>query len=520
MNAPNPAPASDAAPVVCASYLEALYPTVRANGAIAVAVSVDNALGDIPRRWQTESLDDHNCDSVPLIADKTMAGHLVECIKATYHERIARDARPRHIAFVLHNVSGLAWIDYACVLDKANTQTAAAAHVAASASTAHANVATATTSHCDAGQSAPSKIDVLRGAASDAKSGTDQGWDGAREMRLMKACADIIDNLASMSIVASFVRTPGTLDVTKLKGRVLTIRRVTSGRAQVASASAQIVARLMASIKAQNCDYDIVFYVDVKNDQLLCNMVPMPSGADVSASETEIPTNADGVAQALSGADTMPTAASTAAPSPDAPRDHQTPGEIVALYPHLSAAQAAKALLIESALGDVPHYWTEKAPDGRAFSAIEPEGVAEAALVERVRFISTTYANKTTRLALAFAENPQRLSIVVPRPSSSPKKQTIDDLLDLYPTLSAREAVRLGKVVEGLASVPTEWVAEDSGHTYDNNGVFADVDSMLTQVRASYAATRGTKHHVVLSLRRVPDGSNDLFYYFVVLPAA
>ncbi|AVK76250.1 hypothetical protein pneo_cds_643 [Pandoravirus neocaledonia] len=190
------------------------------------------------------------------------------------------------------------------------------------------------------------------------------------------------------------------------------------------------------------------------------------------------------------------------------------------MYPHLSAAQAAKALLIESALGDVPHYWTVKAPEGKTFSATESEGANEAALVECLRFIATNYGNKATRLALIMGDNPNRLTIVVPRPPSSPKKQTIDDLIDLYPTLTAREAIRLAKVVDGLASVPTEWVAEDSGHTYNNNGVFVDIDRMLTQVRASYAVTRGTKHHVVLSLRRVPDGSNDLFYYFVVFNAA
>lgn len=367
MNAPNPAPTSDAAPAVCASYLEALYPAVRTKGAIAVAVSVDAALGDIPRRWQAESLDDRGCYSVPLLADKVVVGHLIECIKATYREGIARDARPRHIAFALHNVSGLAWIDYACVLDQPNTQTAAVATVV----------------------EAPAE----------------------REEQTVKA----------------------------------------------------------------SC--------------------PAPVAAAGSHSL---------------GAVSTP------------PNKGQTPTEIVASHPHLSAAQAAKMLLIESALGDVPHYWTEKVPDGRAFSAIEPEGATEAALVERVRLISTTYANKTIRLALAFTENMQRLTIVVPRPPSSPKKQTIDDLLDLYPMLTAREAVCLASVVDGLALTPTEWVTENSGHTYDNNGVFVDAEKMLARVHVAYneVKVKNPNSHVVLSLRRIVDGSNVLFYYFIVLPVA
>ncbi|QBZ80669.1 hypothetical protein pclt_cds_71 [Pandoravirus celtis] len=58
MNTPNSTPASDAAPAVCTSYLEALYPTIRAKEAIAVAASIDAALGGIPvvgkpRVWTT-----------------------------------------------------------------------------------------------------------------------------------------------------------------------------------------------------------------------------------------------------------------------------------------------------------------------------------------------------------------------------------------------------------------------------------------------------------------------------------
>lgn len=370
MNAPNPS-ASDPAPVVCASHLEALYPTVRAKEAIAIAVSIDAALGDIPRRWQTESLDDRGCHSIPLLVDKVAVGHLIQCIKASYIEGVARDNRPRHIAFVLHTVSGLVWIDYACVLGEANTQPDTAA-----------TTTTATDSASASNKESPAKE------------------------------SHPVD-----------VATPA---------------------------------------------------------------------ADSTAAE----------------------AVST--PSPD---EQQTPAEIVGLYPHLTAAQAAKVLLIESALGDVPHYWAEKAPDGRRFSTTKPEGAIGAqALVKRVRFIATHYGNKATRLALIVGEDPSGLTIVVPRPPSSPKKQTIDDLLDLYPMLTVREAVRLVKVVSDLSWVPTEWVAEGSGHTYDNNGVFADVEKMFAHVRMAYLKAGPSKCHVVLSLHRVADGSNDLFYYFVVLP--
>ncbi|AJF98532.1 hypothetical protein TW95_gp1798 [Pandoravirus inopinatum] len=528
MNTPNSTPASDAAPVVCASYLEALYPAIRAKEAIAAAASIDAALGDIPRRWQTESVDDRGCESVPLLADKIAVDHFAHCIRAMYREGIARDPRPRHIVLALHSALGPAWIDYACLLDEASMQHAVTAHATdRSATCAGAPSATAAaTPHGATNGSTACNVDAQHGAidcvATGAESCVNQGSDAARETRLMLAGGDILDSLARVSIVASIARLPETFYVDKIQGHVVPIFGDTSDGAELVRIIAGIISRLVAATIADKRSYDIVIYADVKNDLLWCHLVPTSVGASVSTTITrvEMPTKSTGLdAKKSRCTSTTPTADSV--PSAVARQDRQSPAEIVALYPHLSAAQAAKALLMESALGDVPHYWTQKAADGMAFSAVEPEGATEAALVDRVRFISTTYA-KGCHVALTLSENAQSLTIVVPRPPSSPKRQTIDDLLDLYTTLTGREAILLNNVLYALALVPMEWVADASGHTFDNNGPFVRGSKMVDDVQAAYAKAKSETPdcHVVLSLHRVDNAFKDLVYSFIVLPTA
>ncbi|AVK76251.1 hypothetical protein pneo_cds_644 [Pandoravirus neocaledonia] len=238
MNAPNPAPASGAAPAVCASYLKSIYPSVDAMQAVAIAVSVS-------------------------------VEHLIKCIKATYREGIARDARPRRIAFTLHHASGLTWMDYACLLDQTSAQPAADAQVgdalAARADTAAAGVAPhgtnkQTTSH-------PAGVE---------NSCAGQEPDVARDKRLIRAAVGIVDYLASISIVASLARLPDALDINNPQGHLVPICPDASDSDDVERTDArQIVSQLLLCTMMQGRDHDIVIYVDVKRDQLWCHLVPV-----------------------------------------------------------------------------------------------------------------------------------------------------------------------------------------------------------------------------------------------------
>ncbi|QBZ80668.1 hypothetical protein pclt_cds_70 [Pandoravirus celtis] len=70
--------------------------------------------------------------------------------------------------------------------------------------------------------------------------------------------------------------------------------------------------------------------------------------------------------------------------------------------------------------------------------------------------------------------------------------------------------------------VPMEWVADASGHTFDNNGLFVRGSKMVDDVQAAYAKAKSETPdcHVVLSLHRVDNASKDLIYSFIVLPTA
>nr|UDO47917.1 hypothetical protein [Pandoravirus massiliensis] len=167
---------------------------------------------------------------------------------------------------------------------------------------------------------------------------------------------------------------------------------------------------------------------------------PAAAASASAIGETKAPVESKDSTQkecASAGKATAPTPASSM-PAPQEQKQ-QTPAEIVALYPHLAARHAAKVLLIEDAVSDIPHYWADTLADGKVFYAVEPEGANEMALVERVRFIASNHTTpKSGRLALMIDNNAKRLNIVVPRPASAPKRQSIDELLDLYPTLTAR----------------------------------------------------------------------------------
>ncbi|AJF98236.1 hypothetical protein TW95_gp1502 [Pandoravirus inopinatum] len=207
----------------------------------------------------------------------------------------------------------------------------------------------------------------------------------------------------------------------------------------------------------------------------------------------------------------------TATHSEAAASKGQTAIEILALYPKLSMVQAADVLSAEIALGDVPHRWVKEDDTDTDATFLCSHDLLMDGLDGKVR---ACLGRGWQRVVLSVLQKESDRTIVTisgPRPSSSPKTQTIDDLLDLYPTLSAREAICLSKVVEGLAGIPTEWVDQDSSHTYDNGRAFGDASKMIAHVRRAFAkSTDETRpRHVVLTLHRDTTG---LYCYFIILP--
>ncbi|BCU03545.1 hypothetical protein [Pandoravirus japonicus] len=209
--------------------------------------------------------------------------------------------------------------------------------------------------------------------------------------------------------------------------------------------------------------------------------------------------------------------------APKGTPESQTAAEILALYPKLSVAQATHVLFAETALAGVPHQWIKDDTDSDARYLCSHDlsldtdclpGKVRACLDRGWQRVALSVMQKQSDRTIA--------TISALRPPSSPKAQTIDDLLDLYPTLSAREAVCLAKVIEGLAGVPVEWVDQNAGHTYDEDGVFGDASKAVAHVREAFARRAGDTgpRHVVLTLHReAANASGPQHYYFIILPS-
>ncbi|AGO82297.1 hypothetical protein pdul_cds_307 [Pandoravirus dulcis] len=209
--------------------------------------------------------------------------------------------------------------------------------------------------------------------------------------------------------------------------------------------------------------------------------------------------------------------------TPEGTIESQTAVEILALYPKLSVAQATCVLLAETALDGVPHQWIKDDANVDArYLCSHDLSVGTDCLPRKVQACLDKGWQRVV-LSIRQTESDRTIATISAlRPPSSPKSQTIDDLLDLYPTLSAREAVCLTKVIEGLAGVPVEWVHQDSGHAYDDDGIFGDASKVVAHVREAFAQPAGDTgpRHVVLTLhRKAAAASGPHFYHFIILPS-
>lgn len=503
-------PKQPSTPSTATVEFRALYP--QANTRVLCAIDhIDALLDGLPRRWQTQRPD--RARTMYFWPGALFRLKLSRNASTWYHEEASKDDRPRRVVLALRDELPTCCIDYAVIVDDA----------ALGAETASAAV--------DAPQSAPSDAaDTYRDAKTPTQGSAnvvepcpvETGCDGGREMRLLKAAFEIATILSGMSINASFVTAPDVLDVVSTHGYVLPIYGNMSNRVVVACAIEHIRTHVEMAKTVHDCAHDVVIYIDAKGDRLFAHVVSaLPTIRAKREAETEpFGGSSKTIGQSLCG-DAPVAGSAPVKEKNEEPVGQQTLAEIVALYPKLTAAQASKLLSIEGAIGEVDHYWTDSPAKGRLFSVVEPEGASETALVERVRSISATYA-KGRRIALTLSDDSHALNVVVPWARSSPKEQTIDDLLDLYPMLTAREAIRLDNVVADLDLIPTVWVDKDSGHGYDNNGIFDSAAKLIDLVDAAYdhAKTKHADCHVVLTLRRLAGESRDLAYYFAVVPTA
>jgi hypothetical protein len=287
-------------------------------------------------------------------------------------------------------------------------------------------------------------------------------------------------------------------------------------RHDIAMAICRHVDTLIESSSSADRHHRVSMYAHVVADgeyiELIYSVSPIDTGVVVAA-----PTQAEStgsVPEAEIAPSTVPAPISV-------PTEGQSVAQIVALYPRLSARQVASVLMIESTLGNVPHYWTNTDVVGRLVVGRTLVGQPND-MIEDIGSLCQERA-QGQRVALCVHESTLSmltLSVVVPRPPSSPKTQTADDLLELYPTATAREILDLVKVIKGLEGIPTEWVDGGSGHVYDNNGLFTGAQEVIDRVRGAFAKINAPDApcHVVLSLCREAGVGGKFVYRFIVTP--
>lgn len=216
--------------------------------------------------------------------------------------------------------------------------------------------------------------------------------------------------------------------------------------------------------------------------------------------------------------------------TPVAPTRHQTtdqgPVALLGLYPDMTTSEAVRVLAIADSLADVPHQWTAQ-PTGDVSVAVHDLGAPLALVRKTVHSVGQGIGGQRRVLLCALRRDGAytHLRMAAERPASTPKVQTVDDLLDLYPDVTAREIVALARVIGALAGTPTEWVHSRSGHVFDGQGPFAPTESVAQRIAdavrplvlsRSSSGVGAVPHHAVLTIDRDQD-TRDLVYRFAVV---
>ncbi|AVK74898.1 hypothetical protein pqer_cds_476 [Pandoravirus quercus] len=204
----------------------------------------------------------------------------------------------------------------------------------------------------------------------------------------------------------------------------------------------------------------------------------------------------------------------------------QSPGALLGLYPDMTMREAIRVLSIADSLADVPHQWTAQ-PVGDVANTVHDLYAPLSPLKERADSIHRYVGGQQRVLLCALSVNGAytHVRMAVERSVSMPRTQTADDLLDLYPDVTAREAIALGRVIRALTGTPTEWVASGSGHIFEGQGPFAPTESVAQRIAdvvrplvlSRSLAAASALHHAVLTIDRDGD-TGDLVYRFAVVP--
>nr|UMO78687.1 hypothetical protein [Pandoravirus belohorizontensis] len=226
--------------------------------------------------------------------------------------------------------------------------------------------------------------------------------------------------------------------------------------------------------------------------------------------------------------------ARTQAPVPPPPSArHQTtdqgPVALLGLYPDMTTSEAVRVLAIADSLADVPHQWTAQ-PAGDVSVAVHDLGAPPALVKKTVHSVGQGIGGQRRVLLCALRRDGAytHLRMAAERPASTPKVQTVDDLLDLYPDVTAREIVALARVIGALTGTPTDWVPSRSGHVFDGQGPFAPTESVARRIAdavrplvlsRSSSGVGAVPHHAVLTIDR-DQNTRDLVYRFAVVPTS
>ncbi|AGO82635.1 hypothetical protein pdul_cds_534 [Pandoravirus dulcis] len=205
----------------------------------------------------------------------------------------------------------------------------------------------------------------------------------------------------------------------------------------------------------------------------------------------------------------------------------QSPVALLGLYPDMTTAEAVCVLAIADSLADVPHQWTAQ-PAGDVSIAVHDLGAPLALVKKTVHLVGQRVGGQRRVLLCALRRHGAytHLRVAAERPASTPRVQTADDLLDLYPDVTAREIVALARVIAALTGTPTEWVPSASGHDFDGQGPFAPTESVAQRIAdavrplvlsRSSSDVGAVPHHAVLTIDR-DQHTRDLVYRFAIVP--